>query len=745
MNLKSRILIGLVLAVCVPVLVTSMVVSQRSSDIILNASENSLSAVSKNKAVAVESYFKTIKSQLESFSENKMVVDAAIDFKREFHGFLNQNDIDEAQITEFKSSLSQYYFGDFSEEYSANNFGKSVNTETLINGIDEKAVAFQYHFIANNKNPLGSKHLLDKVDTDKSAYSKIHESVHPIIRSYLEKFGYYDIFIVDSDTGHIIYSVFKELDFATSLKSGPYKDTGIGQAFKRANAFSDGNQVTLTDYASYGPSYEAPASFMASPIQSKGKTIAVAIFQMPIDRLTSIMNHRDGLGETGESYLVGSDFLPRSDSFHDKENRSVNAAYRKPDHGTMKSDSITAGLSGQSGTTVTKNYLETEVISSYIPVNVLNHRWVLIAEVSKSEAFSSVDKMLLWIAVSSLLIVIIAIFIGWIWGSKLGNSIRGNVTTLLKESSILEESVTSMKDETVKLAENVVRSASAVQETASSISEINSTLQTNSGIVDKVVERANDVLGQLKDADSQLHSMNNSFHLIGEGVEKNNEIIQMVEEISDKTKMINEIVFKTQLLAVNASIEAARAGEQGKGFAVVADEVTKLASLSGAAAEQIDKLIGNSRKIIANIVQSNKEIVDQSQDSVKDFRTLFEHMTKDIRTVLESTSDIAKAIHEQKLGVSQVSTAMDEIDSSVQNNQRQTQNSRELADSIQKITRSLQLVSNELEYISEGHKTARRSSLPLANETNEENAHIPEVNHNVDDTNADDDSFKPAA
>jgi methyl-accepting chemotaxis protein len=87
----------------------------------------------------------------------------------------------------------------------------------------------------------------------------------PATHKFLSEFGFYDIFIVDPDNGKIVYSVFKELDFATSLKTGPYANTGIGDAFKQALGASNVDQTFITDFADYLPSYNDPASFISSP------------------------------------------------------------------------------------------------------------------------------------------------------------------------------------------------------------------------------------------------------------------------------------------------------------------------------------------------------------------------------------------------------------------------------------------------------------------------------------------------
>ena len=135
-----------------------------------------------------------------------------------------------------------------------------------------------------------------------------------MIRSYLKKFGYYDIFLCDLASGDIVYSVFKELDFTTSLKEGPYAKTNFGRAFAMAAAADSPDDVFLVDYEPYTPSYEDAASFISSPIFDGKQKIGVAIFQMPIDRINAIMAERTGLGETGETYAVGPDNLFRNDS-----------------------------------------------------------------------------------------------------------------------------------------------------------------------------------------------------------------------------------------------------------------------------------------------------------------------------------------------------------------------------------------------------------------------------------------------
>lgn len=77
----------------------------------------------------------------------------------------------------------------------------------------------QYHYIAANSNPLGKKHLLD-APSDGSIYSRVHARYHPIFRKIIEKFGYYDRFLI-SPEGTMVYTVLKETDFTTNFTTGP--------------------------------------------------------------------------------------------------------------------------------------------------------------------------------------------------------------------------------------------------------------------------------------------------------------------------------------------------------------------------------------------------------------------------------------------------------------------------------------------------------------------------------------------
>ena len=89
----------------------------------------------------------------------------------------------------------------------------------------------QYQYIAANPHPLGSKLNLDRAN-DGSRYSELHGALHPYLRTALRQFGLYDIFLIEPRNGTIVYTVFKELDFATSLVSGPYAKTRLADAFR---------------------------------------------------------------------------------------------------------------------------------------------------------------------------------------------------------------------------------------------------------------------------------------------------------------------------------------------------------------------------------------------------------------------------------------------------------------------------------------------------------------------------------
>jgi methyl-accepting chemotaxis protein len=174
---------------------------------------NKLTAVREMKSSQIEEYFQFISDQILTFSEDKMIIDAMHAFADTHATIFPELDLSESTLAEWENTLTEYGRNVLLRDY----YPQELET-----------IVLQSLFIGNNPNPTGSKDLLD-FPGDGSRYSAAHEIYHPIIRDYLHAFGYYDIFLVDVNSGgHIVYSVFKEVDFGTSLLDGPYADTNFG-------------------------------------------------------------------------------------------------------------------------------------------------------------------------------------------------------------------------------------------------------------------------------------------------------------------------------------------------------------------------------------------------------------------------------------------------------------------------------------------------------------------------------------
>jgi len=260
--------------------------------------------------------------------------------------------------------------------------------------------------MTDNSNPTGSKHMMDDAG-DGSTYSAVHAKYHPAMRSFLEEFGFYDILIVDPRNGNIVYSVFKEIDYGTSLKNGVYANTNFAEAYRLATTGAPGSSF-LVDYEPYTPSYLAPASFISSPIYDGDELAGVLLFQMPIDSINAVMQTREGMGESGETYIVGPDNLLRSDSRFSEESTLLQLE--------VDTDGANEALAGTIDTKVIDDYHGIPVLSAYTPLAIDGVHWAMLSEIDEAEVLASENSLLrttlIVVAISALIVVAVRYFFG---------------------------------------------------------------------------------------------------------------------------------------------------------------------------------------------------------------------------------------------------------------------------------------------------------------------------------------------
>jgi methyl-accepting chemotaxis protein len=483
--------------------------------------------------------------------------------------------------------------------------------------------------------------MVSKINLEEAIAPRITGAKEDFYARYIKQYGYYDLFLI-APSGEVFYSVTHEADYGTNMVNGKYSGSGLGKLVRRV---LETKKYGLANFESYQPSNNEPASFIARPFVQNGKVEVIVALQLSIEAINKIMQERAGMGKTGETYLVGSDKLMRSDSFLDPKNHSVKASFANPQKGKVDTEAVRDALAGKTAKKIIIDYNGNPVLSAFTPLKIAENPWVLIAEIDEAEAFAAVHDIEWIMGVIALVgisaIIIIALFVG----RSISKPINQVVTGLTEGAVQVAAAANQVSSASQSLAQGASQQAASLEETSSSIEEMASmTRQNNDNAqqadtlmkeASKIVSTANSSMKQLKDAMGKITSAS--------------------EETGKIIKTIDEIAFQTNLLALNAAVEAARAGEAGAGFAVVADEVRNLAMRAADAAKNTSSLI-----------EENIKNINDGSDLVINTDGAFSQVEESAKKVGELVSDIAAASQEQTQGIEQINKATGEMDTVTQ-------------------------------------------------------------------------------
>lgn len=402
LSIKSKLIVMLLTVSSCSILITAYLGYQSGQTNLTDRVFSQLTSVRASKAYQIESYFKTIRNHIQTLSEDPAVVDAMQEFATAY------SQLETTSIApQFDRQLRDYYQKEFLRRLAITEKGSPVLTSFLPE--TQASRYLQYRYIAANPNPVGKKHFLNDAK-DNSQYSRIHERYHPIFRNIIEKFGYYDMFLIDTK-GTIVYTVYKETDFTSNLTTGPYNESNLARLVAKVRQAKQRNYARIVDFEAYAPSYGAPGAFIAVPIFNQAKFIGALAVQLPVNEINNVMTgnrnwERDGLGKTGETYLVGRDYLMRSVSrflvqkpeayFQTLRSLGVDEPILKriQQYNTsiletkVQTEATQKALTGKQGTQIIRDYRGISVLSSYAPLEIDGLEWAILSEIDLAEAYA---------------------------------------------------------------------------------------------------------------------------------------------------------------------------------------------------------------------------------------------------------------------------------------------------------------------------------------------------------------------
>lgn len=283
-----------------------------------------------------------------------------------------------------------------------------------------------------------------------------------------------------------------------------------------------------------------------------------------------------------------------------------------------------------------------------------------------SDAQTQVSHAITMLITLTLGIGIALTLFGYFFATQLAKQLLGITESVAEASHQVSAASSQLSNAAEQLSSASQEQAAATEQTSASLTEISGMVEANVQGAEKANEYARDVHSISEVTKKSMEDLKSAMGEIFQSNGRIEQLVKVIEEIGEKTEVIDDIVFKTQLLSFNASVEAERAGEHGRGFAVVAQEVGNLAQMSGKAATEIAGIVKHSIKEATSVANENKSRVEKGETLATETGAKMSQVLESLSSILEATSKIVAASKEQSQGIGQITTSVDGLNQSTQ-------------------------------------------------------------------------------
>ena len=394
-GVQSRFILLMLLVSLGSILAIGWIGYQSARSAITNAVQNHLQSVRHSKTSGLMAMLEALRDQAISLSDGKLAAEAMVNFKQSYRALAGET-LSDAQ----EQKLRSYYATDVLPQIQKNLGGTAQPEQYLPANPAQRYL--QYHYMVSAETG------------DDSPYGLAHAALQERFDRVGKMFGFEDILLIDDQTLEVIYSLRKRPDFATSLRDGPYAATNLAKAADILSRAGDRDAFKVVDTELYRPSLGRPVGFVLSPIFNGPDMVGILALEFPIDRIVELLTgnfqwEREGMGKTGECYVVGPDFTMRSRSRFMVEDPkaflqnlrtsmvTTSVVDQIERQGTVlnqlpvKTYSTEQALIGREGIAMINDYRGVPVLSSYGPLDLNSLRWAVVAEIDVAEAYKPID------------------------------------------------------------------------------------------------------------------------------------------------------------------------------------------------------------------------------------------------------------------------------------------------------------------------------------------------------------------
>ena len=552
-------------------------------------------------------------------------------------------------------------------------------------------------YITNNPYPAGERYLMNAVAKSSERYDRFHKTHHPSLR-FMALGGEYDDLLLIDPAGNVIYSVYKNDDFAVNLTEGEWAQTPLAELYQTIMDNPVPQKLTYADYAPYPVAVDGRQAFVGAPVYLNEKFLGIFALALPRKRLNAIMTNVKGLGETGDARLICED-----GKLH------ANSRFVKGGVIAAASEATTLAQSGQAGVVHEHRASGQTFLMAYAPLDFLGEPLALVVDMAEDEILSAAYQLRSVVLVLGAGILLIAAIVG-IWFSRsltlplsrsvteidrlakgdhgveisgedrldeVGDIARGLAvfkTAAIRQANMIdqEREMVRARQERTEAIERALRSfeeesVGVLEDVSRSLKEMSTTSHQLLSNADDARERSSDMMLSAEKTSASIQTVASAVAELHDSIEKINHqtlesgglaqtavgevranigtIRQLAESsgrIGEVVNLISDIAEQTNLLALNATIEAARAGESGKGFAVVASEVKSLASQTGKATEEISAQVCEIQSVTQGVVTA----IEGFGKMVEKMSDLSSSVTLSVEQQGQSTGKVSQSVQE---------------------------------------------------------------------------------------------------